>query len=732
MKRPLKIALIVAGCLVGLWILISVLASSIAKSYLLKNDKELIGREIDIQKLQVNPLIGKVRIKGFTLFEDDGEQPFVGIDNFKTRIKLSDLLRHQVTVKRISFSGLKVNIEQNHDWFNYNSLREYHASDDTTSSPSKYEILLNNIKIDQSQLRYADLARESEFVFDNLSLEIPSIDLSSMRTDVGLDLNLGDSTTLHTQVILTQNAKDYIMKLQIDNLGLEVLEPYVKRSYDLDSIQGRADLDLQIKGNADHVIECDVKGDVVIHDLTLCDPEGNRFVDIDTVSAQIKRYNYLENILDIKKLHLTGIHANYIIRPDKVANLDLVMKEEEPDTLGTDEEESSQKPPMSLMIEELCMDHSNIIYEDQSLNEPFHYELGDMVVTSQNLTLDGNSTLQMQASLNQVGKLSAVWKGNLADLNNHDLSLSLSNVKCSDFSPYTMQMFGYPLEKGTLSFHSQNVITNGNINGINKLQIASPIVGDKVKGVKPSMGKVPLKTGVYLLTDKHQQLSLDLPIKGNLNDPEFSYTEAVMTVLGNMVVKVATSPFRALAIDSEGQYLACDLMRRDFTASEYSQLDDIAAQLSGKPEVVVVFDLMVNHDDIIQQLSLLQLKRDYYVSLHPGSESQSMNLVTSEAIRSIKLSDKGLCAFAEQCGKKKKVRTEKDVLSVAMDVYGKSSEDLLELFMEKKNELLVNYLTQKKGLGAEQVSVNTPDKSSMKHYHKEGKYEIHVTLIEEE
>ena len=581
-------------------------------------------------------------------------------------------------------------------------------------------------------MRYADLARGSEFVFDNLSLQVPSINLSSMRTDVGLDLNLGDSTTLHTQVILTQNAKDYIMKLEVDNLGLKVLEPYVKRSYNLDSIQGRADLDLQIKGNADHVIECDVKGGVVIHDLTLCDPEGHRFVAIDTVTAQIKRYNYLENILDIKKLHLSGIHANYTIRPDKVANLDLVMKEEDPDTLGTDEEESSHKPPMSLLIEDLCMDHSNITYEDQSLNEPFHYELGDMVVTSQNLTLDGNSTLQMQASLNQVGKLNAVWKGNLADLNNHDLSLSLSNVKCSDFSPYTKQMFGYPLEKGTLSFHSQNVITDGNINGINKLQIASPIVGDKVKGVKPSMGKVPLKTGLYLLTDKHQQLSLDLPIKGNLNDPEFSYTEAVMTVLGNMVVKVATSPFRALATDSEGQYLTCDLMRHDFTASEYSQLDDIAAQLSGKPEVAVVFDLMVNHDDLIQQLSLLQLKRDYYVSLHPGSENQAMNLVTSEAIRSIKLSDKGLCAFAEQCGRKKKVRTEKDVASVALDVYGKSAEDLLELFMEKKNELLVTYLTQKKGLDSTQVSVNTPDRSTMKHYRKEDKYEIHVTLVEEE
>lgn len=725
MKKPLKITLIVAGCVLGLWMLTSVVASPILKSYLLKNDKELIGREINVKSLWFNPLMGKVRIKGFTLFEDDGEQPFVDIDKFKTKIKLSDLLNHQVTAKRITFSGLKVNIEQNHDWFNYNSLREHFASDDTTSSESKYEIVLNNISIDKSQVRYADLARGSEFVFGNLSLKVPSINLSSMRTDVGLDLCLGDSTFLHTQVLLTQNAQDYMAKIQVENLNLEALEPYVKHSYEVDSLRGRADLDLQIRGNADHVIECDVKGNVIVHDLTLCDPEGHRLVAIDTVDAQIKRFNYLENYLDLKKLHLYGIHGNYTIRPNKVTNLDLVMKEDA-DTLDIEEEEGTQKPPLNLLIEDLRVDHSDITYLDQSMKDPFLYKIGDMVIVSKNLQLDGDNTLQLQASLNQVGRLNAVWKGNLSDLDNHNLSLNLSNVKFSDFSPYSVHYFGYPLEKGTLSFNSQNVITGGKINGINKLQIASPVVGNKVKGVEPQMGKIPLKTGIYLLTDKNQQLNLDVPIKGNLSDPEFSYTQAVMTVLGNLVVKVATSPFRILASDGDNPYLPFDMMRRDFSASEYSQIDNIAATLTEKPELEIVFDQQVDHENMIQELSNLQLKRDYYLSTHPGSESQTMDLLKSEAIRSIKLNDKGLCNFAEQQGKQNRVRSKKDVASVALAIYGKQSEDLLMLFLENKNELLRSYLTEKKGLDPERITVNLPDKNSLKNYKKESRYDIHL------
>ena len=733
MKKPLKLALIVLGSFLGLLLLIALVAPPIVKSYVLEHDKELVGRELGIHRLRINPLTGGVRIKELTLFEEDGEHPFLNISDFRTRIGLFGLLRNKVKVKRASFSGLKVNIEQNHDWFNYTSLREYHASDDTDTvdEPSKYEILLNNIQFDQSQLRYADLAVGSEFMLNNISLKIPSINLSSMRTDVGLDLHLGDSTVLHTQVLLTQNASEYIMKLQVDRLGLEVLEPYVKQSYQVDSLKGWADLDLQIKGNADHLLDCDVKGNIIAHNISMKDPQGNPLASIDTVVADIKRFNLTENYLDLKKLHLSGVQANYTIGPDKVANLDLVMLPDTDTLASTDTLETDEKAPLSLIIEDLCLDHANIVYQDQSLAQPFNYEISDVVVTSKNLRLDGNNTVELQASLNQVGKLNAVWKGNLSDLENQDLALNLSNVKFSDFSPYSVQFFGYPLEHGTLSFNSHNVIAQGQLNGVNKLHIASPELGEKVKGVEPRMAKVPLKTGLYMLTDKQQQLRLDVPVKGNLNDPEFSYMDAVMTVLGNLVVKVATSPFRRLDSDGDQQYLGFELTQRDFSAAEYSQLDDIAATLLEKPELEIFFEQRIDHEKTIQELSDLLLKRDYYLSTHPGMEQQTLDLLTNEAIGSIKWNDKGLCAFAEQCGEKNKVRSKKDVASVALAVYGKQAEDLLMMFLQHKNEQLRSYLTERKGLEPERVTVNLPDKESMKEYHKESRYEIRLNIITE-
>ena len=88
--------------------------------------------------------------------------------------------------------------------------------------------------------------------------------------------------------------------------------------------------------------------------------------------------------------------------------------------------------------------------------------------------------------LNNVGKLRMQWQGDVHGLENHDLTLMLSNVKLTDFSPYVQQLFGFPLEDGTLSFRSQNMIVNGNLEGVNKLQTASPKVGEKHEDTIPN------------------------------------------------------------------------------------------------------------------------------------------------------------------------------------------------------------------------------------------------------
>ena len=71
MKKVLKIIGIILGAVVLIIVLALLLISPIAKAYIEKHDKELVGREITIDKLRVNVFSGKVGLHGLTLYDDD-------------------------------------------------------------------------------------------------------------------------------------------------------------------------------------------------------------------------------------------------------------------------------------------------------------------------------------------------------------------------------------------------------------------------------------------------------------------------------------------------------------------------------------------------------------------------------------------------------------------------------------------------------------------------------------
>ena len=130
MKKAIKIPLIVLGSILALLLAAVLLVSPIAKWYIEKHDKELIGRELTIGKLWVNVVSGTVKINDLTLYEDDAKTSFVSFDHFDTRIKVWDLLDNRLWVKHALLSGLKVNIEQDRTWFNFDSMVQHFASDE--------------------------------------------------------------------------------------------------------------------------------------------------------------------------------------------------------------------------------------------------------------------------------------------------------------------------------------------------------------------------------------------------------------------------------------------------------------------------------------------------------------------------------------------------------------------------------------------------------------------------
>jgi hypothetical protein len=103
---------------------------------------------------------------------------------------------------------------------------------------------------------------------------------------------------------------------------------------------------------------------------------------------------------------------------------------------------------------------------------------------------------------------------------------------------------------------------------------------------------LPLGLAVALLTDPQGRIDIDLPVRGNVDDPEFRYGGVVLKALGTLIVKIVASPFALLGnllgvAASELEYITFVPGRADLAPPEIERAGKLAEALALRPELVL-------------------------------------------------------------------------------------------------------------------------------------------------
>jgi len=134
-----------------------------------------------------------------------------------------------------------------------------------------------------------------------------------------------------------------------------------------------------------------------------------------------------------------------------------------------------------------------------------------------------------------------------------DIQMTFGNLGTERMTPYTIEFAGWEIDAGRMDLELDYKINKGQLNGTNAVVIRELTVGDKV--ANPSGASLPLKFAVALLKDSNGVIDVDLPVEGDVNDPSFKLGGIVWKANGNLLLKVATAPFRLLSslvgVDSE-------------------------------------------------------------------------------------------------------------------------------------------------------------------------------------
>jgi hypothetical protein len=252
--------------------------------------------------------------------------------------------------------------------------------------------------------------------------------------------------------------------------------------------------------------------------------------------------------LDVDQVDIYSAGLEIAVADDGTVNLLEFFKalgENEGSSSDEAADEESGLPPARITRLELHECYGR--YTDATTVEPFERKLESVNGTITKIATDtmAPAELQISAAVDSGGLVRVQGAIDPFDYQRFtDLDVDVSDTTLSPMSPISIKMIGFPVETGRVSLDSSYDIVDQQLVSTNHVEIDNLHLGDRVEG--EGAIKLPVKLGVSLLKDKDGRINLDIPIEGDLGNPDFVVVSAIQAAATDMVGEIAKAPFRLL------------------------------------------------------------------------------------------------------------------------------------------------------------------------------------------
>ncbi len=303
---------------------------------------------------------------------------------------------------------------------------------------------------------------------------------------------------------------------------------------------------------------------------------GEDFLKFKSLSASGMSLGYNPFFVRIRDIALADFYTRIVLHEDATLNLQHVAKpeqaepadksDEEPAPATKEDGEPGEKKEYvadilarNIQINRVTLQGGTVEFDDRYVKPNYSTtltEIGGRVSGVTSITTKP-ADVELRAKMGRaaipieiVGKVHP-FKENLFV----DLKGSTRDFNLSPLSPYSGKYIGYKIQKGSLSFDVKYHIVKKSIDLENRVLIDQLTLGEKVES--PDATKLPVSLAITLLKDREGKINLDIPVTGNLDDPEFSVWRIVLQILVNLITKVVTAPFALIgALFGGGEELA--------------------------------------------------------------------------------------------------------------------------------------------------------------------------------
>ena len=381
-----------------------------------------------------------------------------------------------------------------------------------------------------------------------LNLDLKNFDsLNRSPFNLRLDTGVGKQGQLTAIGDVNLNPVSAALKVTTKDIDLRVAQAYIDPFMRLELRSGMLGSDLAVNLKSTEPLAFTVEGRAQVDQLHTLDTLKNRdFLKWQRLVLEDVKYRHGDS-LSISKVNLTQPYVRFMINDDRTTNVDdlLIPQPASSGAKGAAGPAAKQDKPLGIYVGGIAINDGSANFADFSLTPNFATAIQQL--NGQIGTIDSRDAKPARVDISgKVDRYAPVTiKGSVNPFDpmaSLDIATSFKRVELTTLTPYSGKFAGYRIRKGRLNLDLHYLITKGQLKAENKVVIEQLQLGEKVDS--PDAVNLPLKLAIALLKDSDGTISIELPVTGDLNNPQFSVMPIVWQTLRNLVVRAATAPFK--------------------------------------------------------------------------------------------------------------------------------------------------------------------------------------------
>ncbi|MCF5704240.1 DUF748 domain-containing protein [Pseudomonas syringae] len=421
------------------------------------------------------------------------------------------------------------------------------------TAPSKpWQVLLKDVQLRNYTVHLADRSAKPAVALDITPLNVDLQDFDSLNGSpfkLKLDSGVGKQGKISANGTVNLAPVNAQLDVKTQDIDLRVAQSYINPFIRLELRSGMLGSDLKVNLKSTEPLALSVTGRAQIDQLHTLDTLKTRdFLKWQQVVVEGLNYQHGDS-LSIDKVNLFQPYVRFMINDDRTTNIDdlLIPQPADSGTKTTAAKPASNEKPLGIHIGGIAINDGSANFADFSLTPNFATAVQQL--NGQIGTIDSRqakpASVDIKGKVDRYAPVTIKGAVNPFDpMASLDIATSFKRVELTTLTPYSGKFAGYRIRKGRLNLDLHYLITKGQLKAENKVVVEQLQLGEKVDS--PDAVSLPLKLAIALLKDVDGKISIELPVTGDLNNPQFSVMPIVWQTLRNLIVKAAAAPFKLI------------------------------------------------------------------------------------------------------------------------------------------------------------------------------------------